>query len=134
MSELISFEHPNFWVLIKEKQLDKGGVYKIIAARDNKRVPINRFLGIDPDGILYIGMGKKHNRIINLKKSISPTYKGKGHSCGRKYKQNPNISIQFPYEILYIELVSTENHQQLERELLEEYQKKFGEVPPLNSI
>jgi hypothetical protein len=134
MKELVQFEDPNFWTFIKEMHRDKGGVYKIIAVRNGERIPINRFLGTDKDGVLYIGMGKSYKRISDLKKSISPNYKGSAHICGRRYKLNPNIALQFPYESLFIEPVYADDPREAEEKLIEAYRDRFGEVPPLNAI
>jgi len=134
MEGLIHFDDPNFWLFIKNAHKEAGGIYKVIAICDQKRVPINRFLGIDPDGVLYIGMGLSYRRIAALKKSISPDYKGKQHICGRRYKSNPNIAKVFPYETLFIEAVYSHNPKELEQTIIETYRSKYGEVPPLNAI
>ena len=132
---LLLFTDNDFWKLINERHSVKGGVYKIIAVRDGKRVPINRFLGADNDGILYIGKATSFiDRVIDLKKSISPDYNGTAHICGRRYKSNPKIAKFFPYDILHIELIETDNPEELERKLLREYSSVYGEVPPLNAI
>jgi hypothetical protein len=134
MKELVQFEDPNFWTFIKEMHRDKDGVYKIIAVRNGERIPINRFLGTDKDGVLYIGMGKSYTRISDLKKSISPHYGGSSHICGRRYKSNPNIALQFPYEVLFIEPIYADDPREEEEKLIEAYRDRFGEVPPLNAI
>jgi hypothetical protein len=135
MQKLLHFEDDKFWELINQKYSTKGGVYKIIAVRDKKRIPINRFLGTDNNGILYIGKATSFlNRVINLKKSISPKLNGSAHICGRRYKSIPNIEKQFPYDILYVDLIQTDEPEVLERKLLNDYVSIFGEVPPLNAI
>ncbi len=132
---LLLLSDKNFGQLINERYVAKGGVYKIIAVRDGQRVPVNRFLGTDNEGILYIGKATSFiDRVIDLKKSIAPDYRGAGHICGRRYKANPNIAKFFPYEILHIELIVTDKPEELERQLLNDYSHLYGEVPPLNAI
>ncbi|WP_295129102.1 hypothetical protein [uncultured Chitinophaga sp.] len=132
---LISFNDGDFYDLISARYVQKGGVYKIIAVRDGRRVPINRFLGTDNEGILYIGKATSFiDRVVNLKKSISPNYNGTGHICGRRYKSNPSIAKLFPYDILYTELIETDTPEKVEKRLLREYLTIYGEVPPLNAI
>jgi hypothetical protein len=133
--DLLLLSDKDFWKLINERHSVKGGVYKIIAVRESQRIPINRFLATDNSGVLYIGKATSFiNRVIQLKKSISPDYNGRSHICGRRYKSNPNIAKVFPYDILYIELIQADNPKELERKLLTEYAKIYGEVPPLNAI
>jgi hypothetical protein len=135
MQDLLLFEDKDFWKLINDQHETKGGVYKIIAVRNGQCVPISRFLGTDDQGVLYIGKATSFtDRVIHLKKSISPDYKGKAHICGRRYKSNQNIAKLFPYEILHIQLTQADDPEELERKLLAEYRNIFGEVPPLNAI
>jgi hypothetical protein len=135
IQELLIFNDRNFWQLISDRHGIKGGVYKIIAVRDGQRVPVNRFLGTDNEGVLYIGKAASFiARVVNLKRSIAPDYNGTGHICGRRYKSNPNIAKLFPYEILYIEFIQTDSPKELERKFLNEYSSIYGEVPPLNAI
>ena len=132
---LIYFDNPSFWEIINERCDKKGGAYKIVAVRNGQRIPINRFLDTDNDGVLYIGKATNYlDRVINLKKSISPNYKGTSHICGRRYKKYPNIALKFPYELLYIDLILSEEPEKLEKELIADYVQKYGEVPPLNAI
>lgn len=134
-TDLLQIADKNFWDKVHERHQAKGGLYKIIAISNDHRVPINRFLGTDNEGILYIGKATSYiDRVIDLKKSISPDYKGSGHICGRRYKSNSKIAEQFPYNFLHIELIQTENPKQEEDKYLKEYFNKFGEAPPLNAV
>jgi hypothetical protein len=135
MENLLLLGDKGLWKLINDQHGAAGGVYKIIAARDGMRIPVNRFLGVDSEGVLYIGKATSFlDRVIDLKKSISPDYNGTAHICGRRYKSNPNIAVSFPYDILHIEFIQSDHPEKLERELLTEYAKQYGEVPPLNAI
>lgn len=132
---LLHITDKGLWESINERHLNKGGVYKVIAVRNGQRQPVNRFLGTDDTGVLYIGKANSFiDRVIDLKKSISPDYNGSAHICGRRYKSNPNIAKKFPYETLFIELIQDAEPEELERKLLTEYTTTFGEVPPLNAI
>lgn len=135
VGNLIHFDDPKFWDIINERHSINGGAYKIIAVRKGQPVPINRFLGTDTQGVLYIGKATSYLvRVLTLKKSISPKYKGSNHICGKRYKSNPNIALQFPYDILYIELLFSAEPTKFEKILLADYVRIFGEVPPLNAI
>lgn len=132
---LLQISDYDLWTKIYNGFQTKGGVYKIISVQNGKRTQINRFLGSDPDGVLYIGKATSFiDRVINLKKSISPEFGGSSHICGRRYKANPNIAQQFPFCNLYLELTQSDTPEELERELLKNYCKLFGEVPPLNAV
>lgn len=135
MDNLLHIADINFWKCINERHQTKGGVYKIIAVRNDQRQPVNRFLGTDNSGVLYIGKAASFiDRVIDLKKSISSDYIGSSHICGRRYKSNPNIATKFPYDILFVELIPSEMPDELERKLITEYTLIFGEVPPLNAV
>ena len=133
--DLIQIKAESFWNRIHERHGEQGGVYKVIAFQDGQRVTIHRFLGQDADGVLYIGKANSFvKRVIELKKSISPDYDGDSHGCGKKYKSNPRIAAKFPFEILYMELIENNKPGELEKEYLKDYEKTFGEVPPLNQV
>lgn len=133
--EIFHLGDKDLWNMINDLYKDKGGVYKMIAVEDGKRSTIRRFLGYDQNGVLYIGKATSFiDRVINLKKTISPDYNDTSHICGRRYKSNPNIAIQFPFMNLYIELTQSDQPDELEKQYLEDYKKVFGEVPPLNAI
>ncbi len=135
ISELFRLADDDFWDLVHTKYNTSGGVYKIIAVKSNQRVPINRFLGTDDQGVLYIGKATSYiDRVIGLRKSISPGYKGASHICGRRYKSNPRIASFFPYETLFIELIPSDFPEIHEKKFLVEYSNMFGEVPPLNAV
>lgn len=135
MDNLLHFADPDFWNNINERHQTKGGVYKIIAVRNGQRQPVGRFLGTDTNGVLYIGKATSFiDRVIDLKKSISPDYNSSAHICGKRYKSNPNIAIKFPYDILFVDLIPSDTPEELERRLITEYAMTFGEVPPLNAI
>jgi hypothetical protein len=132
---LLQLSDKELWNKINSHFQKKGGVYKIIASQNEKRISINRFLGSDASGTIYIGKANSFlERVIHLKTSIAPDYNGSAHICGRRYKSNPNIAKKFPFDTLFIELIESEKPEELERKLINEYAEQFGEVPPLNAV
>jgi len=130
-----SISPESMWHQINNEFSESGGVYilKCLKEIDNSPLSINRLLANDKKGILYIGKANCFtDRVADLKKSISPDYSSGSHECGSRYKNNENIQKAFPYEGLHIELIGSENPRQTESVLLEEYEKTFGELPPLN--
>ena len=122
----------SMWHEINEQHGETGGVY-ILKCGDDNPIPINRLLGTDSEGILYIGKADSFtNRVAELKKSISPQYKSGSHECGSRYKSHSHIQGAFPYEKLYLSLVSSTDPRSTESDLLQQYEKTFGELPPLN--
>ena len=114
---------------------DVGGVYKLFCRVGNKRKSISRLLASDESGILYIGKADSFkDRVINLKKSISPKHKSSSHECGVRYKSSDQIKAQFPYEQLWLELTHSDDANKLEKEELSTYEKQFGELPPFNRV
>jgi hypothetical protein len=112
----------------------QGGAYKIIAIRHKEPVQICRWLGTDPEGIIYIGKADLFtDRVIRFKLAIL-RHNGNGHIACRRYKSIPNIGDRFPYNIMYAELFPSDHPKQMEMELRRDYMNQFGEVPPLNAI
>lgn len=125
-----------FWEKIQARYGDGGGAYELYCMLPKTNiVPIQRMLKTDKSGTLYIGRATSFlDRVIELKKSISPDYTSSNHECGIRYKDSEILQEKYPYEHLYIELHGTEMGVELEREKLNSYLKEFGELPPLNRI
>ena len=119
---------------IKEQFGDTGGVYTVIWKRSNVILPINRFLGIDNGGILYIGMANCFlKRVIDLKKSVCMSENNHGFGKTLKY-----LRLKTPLELpsdneLFIQLFHSDDPRGLENKKLLNYQIEFGELPPLNA-
>lgn len=134
VNHIFQISNDNLWNLINDHFGNGGGVYKIIAMNENKPTAINRFIGIDTTGVLYIGKADSFlDRVITLKKSLLPDYTDTSHKVGNIYKKHPIIAAHFPLENLYVELQADDNPKNLESILIDEYFKKYGEVPPLNA-
>lgn len=134
MKNRYSIADKHFWNQIKNDFNNQGGVYKLICMENNRPKKVERFLKTDNNGILYIGKAKDFlNRVIELKKSISPDYNSDSHYCGVRYKSNTEIMKKYPYENLFVILENVSDIDNKEKELLREYNKEFGELPPFNN-
>lgn len=120
---------------IKHEYGNKGGVYKIVAFRDNQFVPIHRFLQDDYAGVLYIDKAAVfHQRILNLQRCILPGYFNTGHAFSRRYDSNKKIAQIYPLEILHIVLMPGDDVSIQEENEIDAYKDIFGELPPLNGL
>lgn len=127
---------PEFWYQIEEFFGKSGGIYVLSCLdEEGNEIPISRLLGIDPSGVLYIGMASSFlDRVIDLKKSLSPKHASRAHECGARYKEHQGISSSFSYERLQVNLIGSSEPRATEREALQSYMTKFGELPPLNRV
>jgi hypothetical protein len=121
------------WNQIHDLFGSTGGIYKLLSIKNGNIVPIGRAVKQDDNGILYIGKANSFlSRVITLKKSILNN--SGGHIAGRRYNKLPTFIEKFPPDSLYVILEHSDNPKALEDKYLNEYQKIFGEVPPLNAI
>ena len=128
--ELISIVEKGFWKRIPES----GGVYFINSYNDNNLAKLNRVLGQDEDGILYIGKSENlRERLRMLWRVLNPKLKATAHTFGTKYYNNKKLEEAFPLKSLYVSFRITTKPKILESELLDKYFSKYGEVPPFNS-
>lgn len=137
MNLIFRFADDDFWYQIRDKVGIKGGAYLLFSRTDSEKQPqpVNRLLGVDTKGFLYIGKADSYlDRVIELKKSLSPDHKSSGHECGARWKKHKGIRSKFPYETLHISLFPSENPFHEEKRLLEEYLESYGELPPLNRV
>jgi len=116
----------------------QGGVYKLHCLKkdsQNEFIPIDRILGTDPEGVLYIGQtGSDHRRIAKLRSSLSPGPMRYIHHAGIRYKKNQKLQNHFPSDRLCITFKPVSNPKSVESKEIQDYFNKFGEVPPLNGI
>lgn len=132
---LIPLSSGDCWNRINAAHGTKGGVYKVISVKYGKRVPINRLLGADTAGVLYIGKADSFlKRVIDLRKALSPVHKSSAHGFGYRYKHTNSLNTAFPFENLFVELIETQDPRDLEYKWLKKYLDTFGEVPPLNAV
>ena len=106
------------WYKIESDFSKSGGIYKLFCLDNNDQIiRINRLLKTDRNGILYIGKTTSFlDRVINLKKSISPDYNSDSRECGVRYKSSDFIKAKFPFQNLIIELNTYENTHSAEKE------------------
>ncbi len=152
----------NFWKSIDDLFLSERfpGIYRLHATDSHGNfIPLSRALGVDPNGILYIGTSEViQDRAANLKKSVCAAYKiidpakyGNliygdigSHQTGKKIVKIPKFVEHFPLSGLCLTVerylgaandLKTKDygHFVLEKQLLQDYERKYGEKPPLNS-
>ncbi|MEO0076037.1 MAG: hypothetical protein ABIK31_08080 [candidate division WOR-3 bacterium] len=115
----------------------KPGVYKLIAFDKKENIiPINRFLGTDQNGILYIGKSiNLLKRMIKLRRGLINPSEAIGHIATRRIKSIKNILNYIDINTLRISIEYTdspESAKKFEATLLDKYTEEFGERPPLN--
>jgi hypothetical protein len=117
-----------------------GGIYRVHCFADHSYasvLPVQRVLGIDTEGVLYIGKADIFaSRVAHLKKSILPTYRGSGHICGRRYRNAlySSLAPRFPAHHLCVSFQPDASPQKAEEAALRAYVQQFGELPPLNRL
>lgn len=117
----------------------ESGIYKLFYFRDGQPRTIPRLFSEDTHGILYIGRteGSLKTRVSNLQKALLANWlsnEGKpassGHpQIGKKYYR---IRKKVNINDLYIQIFPAKNPKQAETDAIENYVKKFAELPPLN--
>lgn len=114
------------------------GVYEIILLnKDGDLQPLPRICGVDPRGILYIGRQKAlRNRLTAIRRHLFRPDKGNGpmpvltycaSQCMQKLAPARQLAFRFKHCVDYLD-----EEKVLEKHLLRQYFRKFGEVPPLN--
>lgn len=127
---------PEFWTQVNQAFGVAGGIYRVSCEGEpgtRLPMPIRRLLSTDPAGTLYIGMAASFvNRVIELKKSLSPDHRSAAHECGSRYKSHVAIAERFPYQRLLITLEHSNAPREAELMALKSYYDTFGELPPFN--
>jgi hypothetical protein len=126
----ISLTENSFWNHIPEF----GGVYLIHSYNNQIPIRLNRVLGTDEEGVLYIGKSENlRERLRMFWRVLNPKLKATAHTFGTKYNDNKKLREAFPLKSLYVSYRITTEPKTLESELLDKYFSKYGEVPPFNS-
>ena len=112
---------------------DAPGVYKIIALGKNGRPnPLSRVGGVDKSGVLYIGRsGTLRHRLKTLRRMLFLGAE-RGAVAGLTYMASLPIQRLVPRHQLAFQFEHCVDCGTRERDLIRDYFKKFGEVPPLN--
>ena len=131
---LLKLDDEELYYKIEQKFYNAGGVYILKVFSDTKYpIQISRFFDIDNEGIIYIGKATCFlDRVLALKKSIF--MKSNNHIAGRKIKRLKDWNSKLEGKSIYVELIEDNSPETFEREKLNEYLQRFGELPPLNSF
>ena len=131
------------WYDITKENIDQNdesaGAYYIRAVSlRNKPIPVRRIIGCDPKGTLYIGMtGRRKNAgLLNRLWGFCSAIIGDdltAHVAGARYyrhlkKRLPKHKLQYSYRQSKTDTAA----KKLEKECLDEYERRYGELPPLN--
>jgi hypothetical protein len=128
--KIISLAENTFWNHIPEF----GGVYLIQSYFNQIPIRLNRVLGTDEEGVLYIGKSENlRERLRMLWRVLNPKLEVTAHTFGTKYNSNQKLREAFPMKSLFVSYRITSEPKTLESELLDKYFLKYGEVPPFNS-
>ncbi len=115
---------------------NQKGVYVIYALNaDEMPQAINRVLGTDKNGVLYIGQTTKQtfkDRLDMFRRVMNPDYAASAHSGGLNLKQIPALRNRLPANCIYVQVFPHQNPEAEEKRIIETYRQEFGEVPPLN--
>ena len=95
-------------------------------------VPVQRKTGCDNEGILYIGkgiiLGEQH-RLFNLADAFNAM--DINHMAGVIYNGKKYVDV-YPLNTLSLYVEVSGNYRLLAKNILENYQHKYGELPLLN--
>lgn len=161
MTEKYFIDQHDMWDLINDAHEGEKfpGIYKLhVTDAEEKFLLLPRLFGVDKEGVLYIGTSEVvQHRAANVRKSICAAYKKinpevyaeqkfsdpKVHQTGKKIVRLPKFVEVFPLSRLCLTVTrytgvddlefNAYGHFSLEEKLLQEYEQRFGEKPPLNS-
>jgi len=118
------------------QDLNKPGIYRIfLFDSKGKSSTINRFIGSDPSGLIYIGAAEKTTikyRLNAFLRSMDVKYKQNNHSAGNKVLKNEGLNGLVDLNRLFFSVVHCANAKEMESEAIRSYVQDYGEVPPLN--
>lgn len=97
---------------------------------DGKPIPVPRVLGIDSEGVLYLGRGQLADRVADAR-SAAKAGSGAHEKVRKAHGMAARLSGQ-PRPLLFAWIV-VEKADAAELRWLEGYEQKFGELPPCNS-
>lgn len=112
------------------------GIYRIfLCTMDGNPIAIQRLIEFDPSGLIYVGSSENNSIQYRLKcflHSMDVTRKQNNHSGGLKICNNSKLQQFIENKQIMFDFIVVNEARNLEKELLEIYRNKFGEVPPLN--
>ncbi len=139
-TDYFKIQDPELKDKIRKLYGEEKGTYSLHWFKDDGPREIGRLLGIDTDGVLYIGKTDTplYNRVSSLRNSVLsnsaqiqsfPIEKGHKALSMKFFRIRKRIDIKD----LYVKVFPAEaNPLADESFLLEKYASKFGELPPLN--
>ena len=113
-------------------------VYRIRLASAKGAASINRFLGTDTQGLLWIGEAIDFDR--RRQRFVRGVKHGKVHAGAKLLHRLENVTSLkaiypgYAYQYSFRKIGSKEEAKSCEERLIKTYVKQFGEAPPLNSI
>ena len=118
------------WRIKHKKEFLTHGIYILKTS-----VTVPRELAIDSEAILYIGYGQVLNNGANRPKYLVDALNGSDlkHHAGVWYNDH-DYDRYYPLDTLTLYVELTKLHKMIAYELLNRYQKKFGELPLLNQV
>jgi hypothetical protein len=135
MTPLVNWQ----WKALLEPAACRGAaVYAVRLLDRGAVVPIPRFLGVDAEGLLTIGMTTDLER--RRCQFIRGYTKGRGHSAGNLLFFLNSVEVfqrsfcDASYEISFYAVTDEQEARRLESQVTKEYLARFGEGPPLTSV
>lgn len=123
------------WKKIEEKtEHTKPTVYKVRLVRKGNPVLINRFLGKDEGGILFIGSTENmERRRDQFERGLERIHGHSGANLLHLLRENAGFKLEIDRLEYRFKRMSKKRIKVGEEMLIKEYVRKYGEVPPLNS-
>jgi len=109
-----------------------AGTYRVYWIKKGTPQKINRLLGTDITGLLYIGQaeGSVQGRLNNFR--CTAFLNSTNHSGAKKYRKIKGINRIIKSDELFFTVSYCNNSKEEEKKQLDAYRNKYGEVPPLN--
>jgi hypothetical protein len=127
---------PGTWGSITEPTGYSGAaVYAVRLVERGRVIPIPRFLGTDPEGILTIGKTSHLER--RRCRFVSGYERGHGHSAANLLFRLAKFPQMFPsatFEFVFRRARDASLALALETRLTRQYWQLYGEAPPLTSV
>ena len=115
-----------------------AAVYAVRLIDRRAVVSISRFLGVDREGLLTIGMTT--NLEYRRRRFIAGSTVGRGHSAGNILFFLKSVEVfqrsfrNANYEIAFFAVTTGQEARRLESQITRDYWARFGEGPPLTSM
>lgn len=119
--------------VINLKSKIPSGIYVVVSKKLNgSHASIERAVGEDSQGILYIGSSITLAKRIRKFQNVVNNNLKRGHAGAVTYLSRPALVSKFSNQSLWIYFKPASKYLDLEDQLLQAYESKHGEFPPLN--